>query len=65
MSEAFRFVLGLRLRRELDARSRGAPVTSRISLGALTAIERTRLKEAFREIERWHGAAKDHFHVEF
>lgn len=65
VSEAFRFVLGLRLRRELDARSRGAPVTSRISLGALTAIERTRLKEAFREIERWHGAAKDHFHVEF
>ncbi|HSD21208.1 MAG TPA: DUF294 nucleotidyltransferase-like domain-containing protein [Anaeromyxobacter sp.] len=65
VSEAFRFVLGLRLRRELEAWSRGAPATSTLSVGELTAIERTRLKEAFRDIARWHGAASHHYHVEF
>ena len=57
-------VLGLRLRRELDARSRGAPVTTRISLAALSGSS-GRGPRGLREIERWHGAAKDHFHVEF
>ncbi len=64
VSDAFRFVLGLRLRRELEAWSRGAPVTSKLSMSELTAIERTRLKEAFRDIERWHDAAHHHYHVE-
>ncbi|HYG66790.1 MAG TPA: DUF294 nucleotidyltransferase-like domain-containing protein, partial [Anaeromyxobacteraceae bacterium] len=50
--EAFRFVLGLRLRLQLDALSRGAPTTSKVALADLTAIERTRVKEAFRAIER-------------
>lgn len=65
VAEAFRFVLGLRLRRELEAQTRGTPVTTRLSLGQLSAIERTRLKEAFRDIERWHDAARHHYHVEF
>jgi CBS domain-containing protein len=61
--EAFRFVLGLRLQRQLAARGRGAPVTARVALSDLTAIERTRLKEAFRAVDTWHEHAKHHYQV--
>jgi CBS domain-containing protein len=59
--EAFRFVLGLRLRRQLEALSRRGPVSSRLALSELTAVERTRLKEAFRAIESWQEHAKQHY----
>jgi CBS domain-containing protein len=63
--EAFRFLLGLRLRRQLDALSRGAPITSKVALSDLTAIERTRVKEAFRAVTRWQDHAKHHYQTGF
>jgi CBS domain-containing protein len=63
VGEALRFVLGLRLRRQLDARARGAALTSKVALSDLSAIERTRLKEAFRAVETWHEHARHHYQV--
>jgi CBS domain-containing protein len=59
--EAFRFVLGLRLQRQLEALSSRAPIGTRLALSELSAVERTRLKEAFRAIESWHEHAKQHY----
>jgi CBS domain-containing protein len=63
VSEALRFVLGLRLRLQLDRRAKGAPLGAKVALSDLTAIERTRLKEAFRAIETWHDHARHHYQV--
>lgn len=61
--EALRFLLGLRLRVQLDALSRGATPTAKVPLSDLTAIERTRVKEAFRAIDRFQEHAKHHYQV--
>jgi CBS domain-containing protein len=58
--EALRFLLGLRLRLQLEAQARGAPMTSRVALADLRALDRTRLKEAFRAIEAWHDLVRLH-----
>jgi CBS domain-containing protein len=59
--EALRFLLGLRLRLQLEARARGVPMTSRVALADLRALDRTRLKEAFRAIEAFHDLARAHY----
>jgi CBS domain-containing protein len=59
--EAFRFLLGLRLQRQLEARARGAPLTTKVALSELSAVERARLKDAFRAVEEWHEQAKHHY----
>jgi CBS domain-containing protein len=59
--EAFRFVLGLWLRRQVDALSRRAPTSTKLALSELSAVERTRLKEAFRAVASWHERAKQHY----
>jgi CBS domain-containing protein len=59
--EAFRFLLGLRLRLQLEALARGAAMTSKVALADLRTLERTRLKEAFRAIEAWHEHARLHY----
>jgi CBS domain-containing protein len=59
--EAFRFALGLRLRLQLESLTRGAPPATKVALSELSAIERTRLKEAFRAVEIWHEHARHHF----
>jgi CBS domain-containing protein len=61
VTEALRFLMGLRLRRQLDALGRGEAPSSRVVLADLTAIERTRLKEAFRAVGTWHDRAKYHY----
>ena len=43
--EAFRFVLGLWLRRQVDAASRRAPTSTKLALSELSAVERTRLND--------------------
>jgi len=63
VTEAFRFVLGLRLRRQLDALGRGAPPTTKVALSELTAIERTRLKEALHAVENWHEHVRHRYQV--
>jgi CBS domain-containing protein len=61
--EAFRFVLGLRLRLQLASLRSGAPPVTKIALSELSAIERTRLKDALRTVESWHEASRHHFQV--
>ncbi|HSD21207.1 MAG TPA: DUF294 nucleotidyltransferase-like domain-containing protein [Anaeromyxobacter sp.] len=57
VTEAFRFLLGLRLGIQLRAIAAGAPAADHVLLSELAGIERTRLKEAFRAIRRWQESA--------
>jgi CBS domain-containing protein len=63
--DAYRFLLGLRLRLQLRAVTVGEQATNKIALRALTAIERSRLKDSFRAIRAWQDRAALHFKIEF
>jgi CBS domain-containing protein len=63
--EAYRFLLGLRLRLQLRMIQEGAPARSEVPLSALTAIERSRVKDAFRAIRAFQERAAHHFKVDF
>ncbi len=65
VSEAYRFLLGLRLRLQIALIAEGRPTTNRVALSQLSAIERTRLKDAFRAIRTWQDRAAFHFKTEF
>lgn len=65
MSEAYRFLLGLRLRLQLRMTAAGTPVTNKVALSALSAIERSRVKDSFRAIRDWQDEAALQFHVDF
>jgi CBS domain-containing protein len=52
MTEAFRFLLRLRLSVQLRAVAAGRPRVDEVALSDLTGTERTRLKEAFRAIRK-------------
>jgi CBS domain-containing protein len=52
MTEAFRFLLRLRLSVQLRAVAAGRPRVDEVALSELTGTERTRLKEAFRAIRK-------------
>ncbi|MFT3917719.1 MAG: DUF294 nucleotidyltransferase-like domain-containing protein [Anaeromyxobacteraceae bacterium] len=62
-SEAFRFLLGLRLRRQLDAAARGTPGSAQVPLADLTPIERARLKDGLRAVRSLQEAAQFHFRL--
>jgi CBS domain-containing protein len=54
VTEAFRFLLSLRLGVQLRRTAAGRPARDEVvALAELVAIERTRLKDAFRAIRRW------------
>jgi CBS domain-containing protein len=57
VGEAFRFLLGLRLRLQLRMVAEGKPPTSAVQLADLSAIERSRLRESFRAIRDWQDQA--------
>jgi CBS domain-containing protein len=57
VGEAFRFLLGLRLRLQLRMLAEGQAPSSTVQLAALSAIERSRLKESFRAIRGWQDLA--------
>jgi CBS domain-containing protein len=57
VTEAFRFLLGLRLRVQLRAIAAGTPAADHVLLSELAEIERSRLKTAFRAIRRWQKSA--------
>jgi CBS domain-containing protein len=65
MSEAYRFLLGLRLRLQLHMTAAGKPISNKVSLAALNAIERSRVKDSFRAIRDWQDQAASQFHVDF
>jgi CBS domain-containing protein len=50
LTEAYRFLTGLRLRHQLEQASRAEPADNVVPLGELTAQERQRLREVFRAV---------------
>jgi CBS domain-containing protein len=60
LSEAFRFLLGLRMRLQLRSVADGQPVGDAVHLGDLGPVERSRLKESFRAIREWQEQAAYH-----
>jgi CBS domain-containing protein len=65
VAQAYRFLLGLRLRHQLRRLAEGRPAGGEVALAELTAIERTRLKDAFRAIRRWQEKAAYHYRTDF
>lgn len=65
VSEAHRFLLGLRLRLQLRALSAGRPVVNKVALSELSGIERSRLKDSFRAIKGWQEMAAYHYQATF
>jgi CBS domain-containing protein len=64
LSEAYRFLLRVRLREQIKMISEGKPPSNAMSLSDLSTIERSRLRDAFRAIEAWHGNAAFHFRTD-
>ncbi len=64
LSEAYRFLLRIRLREQIKMISEGKPPTNMMSLADLSSIERSRLRDAFRAIESWHEHAAYHFRTD-
>jgi CBS domain-containing protein len=65
VSGAYRFLLGLRLRRQLKLAAEGKPPGTRLAFSDLTAIERSRLKDAFRAVKSWQDMAAYHYQASF
>jgi CBS domain-containing protein len=63
--DAYRFLLGLRLRLQLGALAAGGHATNRVALAELSAVERSRLKEAFRAIKAFQERGVFHYRTEF
>jgi CBS domain-containing protein len=61
VTEAYRFLVGLRLRAQLRMLSEHRPVTNEVTVAELTALERNRLKDSFRAIKRWQDKAAYHY----
>ena len=61
--EAYRYLLGLRLRVQLRALSEGKTPTNVVSLSQLSAIERSRLKDSLRAIGSWQDKAAYRYQV--
>lgn len=65
LSEAFPFLLGLRLREQLRAVASGATPVNSIELDSLSAVERRHLKEVFVAIRDAQQDAGQRYHVSF
>jgi CBS domain-containing protein len=61
--EAYRFLLGLRLRLQLRMITEGKPATNVVSLSQLSAIERSRLKDSLQAIGSWQDKAAYRYQV--
>lgn len=64
LSEAYRFLLRVRLRAQLQMIAEGKPPSNLLSLADLSTIERSRLRDAFRAIEVWHEHAGYHYRTD-
>jgi CBS domain-containing protein len=65
VAEAYRFLIGLRLRLQLRALAEGKPASNKIALAELAPVERSRLKDAFRAVKVWQDAGAFHFKTDF
>jgi CBS domain-containing protein len=63
VSDAYRFLLGLRLRRQLRTVAEGRDAAEGAALSEFTAVERSRLKEAFHAIRAWQDMAAYHYRL--
>jgi CBS domain-containing protein len=64
VADAYRFLLGLRLRHQLRQASAGKPTGNKVRLAELSALERSRLKDTFRAIRVWQEQAAYEFQVD-
>ncbi|HEX9307691.1 MAG TPA: DUF294 nucleotidyltransferase-like domain-containing protein [Anaeromyxobacter sp.] len=64
LSEAYRFLLRIRLRTQILAISEGKPASNMVSLSDLSSMERSRLRDAFRAIEVWQERAAYHYRTD-
>ena len=64
LSEAYRFLLRLRLREQLRMIAAGRPPVNVISIADLSSIERSRLRDVFRAIEAWQDRASYHYRTD-
>lgn len=64
LSEAYRFLLRIRLRAQLRMISEGKAPSNALSLSDLSSMERSRLRDAFRAVEVWHEHARYHYRTE-
>jgi len=62
-AESFRFLLRLRLSVRLEAAAAGEPGSDQVTLSDLSAIDRTRLKDALRAIRRWQEQAASRYRM--
>jgi len=65
IGEAFRFLVGLRLRLQLRQLQAGEAPANAVHLSDLSAIERSRLKDSLRAVQLWQGQAAHHFQTDF
>ncbi len=64
-AEAYRFLLGLRLRLQLRALAARKPAREQVALAELGAVERSRLKDALRAVRAFREAGTHHFSTDF
>jgi CBS domain-containing protein len=64
LSEAYRFLLRVRLRVQILAVSEGRAPSNLVSLSDLSSMERSRLRDAFRAIEVWQERAAYHYRTD-
>ncbi|ACL64174.1 putative CBS domain and cyclic nucleotide-regulated nucleotidyltransferase [Anaeromyxobacter dehalogenans 2CP-1] len=64
LSEAYRYILRLRLREQLRTISDGKIPSNVVSMSDLSSIERSRLRDAFRAIEVWQERASYHYRTD-
>ncbi len=65
VADAYRFLLGLRLRLQLRALAQGRPARDAVPLAELDAVERSRLKDALRAVRAFVDAGAHHFRTDF
>jgi CBS domain-containing protein len=65
VTEAYRFLLGLRLRLQLRQLAERRPPSSLVAWAELSAIERSRLKDSLRAVRRWQEKAGYHYRTDF
>jgi CBS domain-containing protein len=65
VADAYRFLVALRLRLQLDRLSRGEAPSSTAELAQLTAVERSHVKDALRAVKSFQEAGALHFRTSF
>jgi CBS domain-containing protein len=63
--EAYRFLLGIRVRHQLRLMARGMPTSNHVVLGEISRMERRHLRESLAAIRAWQERTAHHFLTEF